>query len=398
MARTARIGLALVLGLFALQLVVDMVAGAEWWQLLLATMGLAISGTALHSTREGEQSEPQPEAGVRDQAYAELITTWCNSSSAAAGRVQGEVTRVTKLTADAVQELNTNFTDLHRIASLQGELIGSVLNRSSGEGTHQMTVVEIGNESSELLQKFVQTLVGVSHDSVEMVYNIDDMVDVLDSIFALLGNVRSLADRTNLLALNASIEAARAGEAGRGFAVVADEVRSLSLESATFNDQIRENVQGAKDAIAKVRSTVDRIASQDLTDIIAGKERVDELFVEVEQMNEYSQNMLDQVAVHGTDMGKTVNAAVRALQYEDISSQALNNAAQSLNSMTDAAGEMRGVEQELSRATSREQVDQCRVRGAEVIAKMDGHCGVGIADRNVVASDQDTDEGEVELF
>ena len=61
------------------------------------------------------------------------------------------------------------------------------------------------------------------------------------------GVIENITSQTNLLALNASIEAARVGESGKGFAVVADQIRTLSEETKSSSNQIRQSIACASD-------------------------------------------------------------------------------------------------------------------------------------------------------
>ncbi|WP_318841631.1 methyl-accepting chemotaxis protein [Aeromonas dhakensis] len=88
---------------------------------------------------------------------------------------------------------------------------------------------------------------------------IQRLSDQAKEISSMVNIIRSVAEQTNLLALNAAIEAARAGEAGRGFAVVADEVRSLASRTSSATDEISSVVARNLEVTSQVMQAINAI-------------------------------------------------------------------------------------------------------------------------------------------
>jgi methyl-accepting chemotaxis protein len=99
------------------------------------------------------------------------------------------------------------------------------------------------------------------------VAEIESLAAATQRIDGVLNLIQTIAEQTNLLALNATIEAARAGEAGKGFAVVASEVKGLAAQTARATEEIGQQIAAivglTTEAVAAVREAATRIAEVD---------------------------------------------------------------------------------------------------------------------------------------
>lgn len=89
--------------------------------------------------------------------------------------------------------------------------------------------------------------------------NVEQMEKLTNMIEGFAGVIARIANKTNMLALNASIEAARAGEHGRGFAVVAKQVGELAAQSATSSKEIKETIQSVQGFTTEMVASMDQL-------------------------------------------------------------------------------------------------------------------------------------------
>lgn len=112
--------------------------------------------------------------------------------------------------------------------------------------------LKLSQESYKQIEKLSSSMNEIGDSVSNTNSEIDGLKLLSDNIGQILTAISSIAEQTNLLALNAAIEAARAGEAGRGFAVVADEIRKLA-------EQTNKETNKISDLIATIQGRVDKV-------------------------------------------------------------------------------------------------------------------------------------------
>lgn len=254
-------------------LLLGAIAGLYWltnYKILgsLGKLNNSIKRTASGDLTENIQATRRDEIGESFMSIKILQ----NRLKTVIGRFS-ESTQGLVIATDVLSEANFQTHEGMQLQHAETELIATAMNEMGS------TVAEVaGNtamtseltSSAELMAEKGKEVVSLTCVTIQSLANdvtatsetVNDLAASSEKISNITETISSIAEQTNLLALNAAIEAARAGEQGRGFAVVADEVRSLASRTQEATVEIRAMIDELGGGISHAVTAMERGITQ----------------------------------------------------------------------------------------------------------------------------------------
>ncbi|PHQ25975.1 chemotaxis protein [Marinobacter guineae] len=274
----------------------------------------------IHSQRGDEFGQLLAAFGTMVTNLRELVREIDTGASSIASSSE-ELSTVTNQTSQGVAEQQSQ-TD--QVATAMNEMVATVNEvAKSAEAAFQAAnhASEKSGSGEKAVRETLEFVADLNKQSAEVTKQLNSLQAETNNIGTVLDVIKSVAEQTNLLALNAAIEAARAGEQGRGFAVVADEVRSLAQRTQSSATEIETLISNLVTSAATSVSSMEKgstLAEQTLERAELAGTTIQEMAAAVEEIRQYN-SQIATAAEEQSSVAEDINQNVT--QIRDVGDQ-----------------------------------------------------------------------------
>ena len=253
------------------------------------------------------------------ESLQKLVTQVQFVASQVIDTASGNEVAVLTLSEGATDQAQKISAALERIQAMAQSTQAVALNAGQAEAMAQQTAV-IVESGDHAMNRTVDGIMSIRETVAETAKKVKHLGESSQKISKVVNLIDTFAAQTNLLALNASIEAARAGEEGRGFAVVADEIRSLAYQSAEAASEIEK-------LVADIQA--------ETNDVVTAMETGTEQVVTGTQLVQETKQSLNEITSASTQIRGLVADIVKATNVQSSNADAVTHTIESVASISD---------------------------------------------------------------
>jgi len=303
------------------------------------------------SLNQAIEAQGKSVRAVRDSAEqvgssAEELASTAQELNATAEELLAQTENInteTQNTSASVEEVTSSVEEVAASAQTVAKATQELAEKAS-------IVSSAANEGRKAVETIAQIIVSTANKTNQTEKIVQSLAERARNIGEITETISSIAEQTNLLALNAAIEAARAGEAGKGFAVVADEIRKLAEESQTATGRIAETLEEiqkvSQEASEATRETVEVVQQASEQSESVGKtlanilkevgeiaSMIDNLAASAEEQSAAAEEIssaMSNVAHSVTNIAQEIDESNKAVKQQAESSQQVSASAEEL--------------------------------------------------------------------